>query len=196
MDAGAFSQPTQLLASRFSLANAATVTGASWFGSMYPSADPLNTGDTWAFDMIFRSNAGGTPGAVIATRSVTATVFETAFTLNDVLTPGAHVYRFDASFSGVALLGSTDYFFSAVNTGVQSTFRWNRGTVPDAAALSSDGGSTWSSTALGTRAPLAYQLSASTTVPEPSSVLLLASALPLVAHAVRRRRALTALAPR
>lgn len=103
-DGGSFSQASQMLAGQFSLASATTVNRATWYGTMN-STDPLNTGDMWNFDVVFRMDVAGAPGAIISTAAVVAAVTDTGV---DLL--GQRSYLFDAMFPGVALLGTTDYF--------------------------------------------------------------------------------------
>jgi hypothetical protein len=182
-DAGAFSQNNQQLTSRFSLASATSVVGASWFGTMF-SRDPLNTGDSWAFNVTIRSATAGAPGGVVGVRSLLAQVTET-----DVFIADERLYRFDATFAGFDLSASTDYFFSTTNSGTQSTFRWTQGTVSAPSFISQNGGSTWTDWTEEGRTPVNFTLRGSTTVvPEPSTFLLLASAVPLVVGVARRRR--------
>jgi hypothetical protein len=47
------------------------------------SADPLDTGDTWNFDLVFYADAGNLPGAVLQTASVVASVVDTGIDIND-----------------------------------------------------------------------------------------------------------------
>ena len=167
-NAGGFSQPGQIFAGRFSLVGGASVDRATWYGTMY-SEDPLDTGDTWLFDIVFRTDAAGLPGAVLSTSAVVASVTDTEF---DVA--GERAYLFDASFADVALAGGTSYFMSAINTGAQSTFRWNLGL--DAAYLSyysTNGGASWSQD--GSRPTVNFALydeSVGPVVPAPGALLL------------------------
>ena len=173
-DAGAFSQSSQILAGEFDLAANAAVSAASWRGTMF-SADPLDTGDTWNFDVIFYNDNGGVPGGSFATHSVVALVTDTGVDIS-----GERVYIFDASFTPVNLAGSTTYFFTALNTGTENTFRWNMGTDTSYSAwFSSDGGSNWSD--LDTRSPLNFSL----LVPAPGALALFGFA---GIAATRRRR--------
>jgi len=173
-DAGAFSQPSQTLAGEFDLSANAGVSSASWRGTMF-SADPLDTGDMWNFDLNFHADNGGQPGSIIEMRSVSAFVTDTGVDIS-----GERVYEFDADFSSVALSGSTTYFFSVINTQQDNTFRWNIGTDTNYSGwFTSDNGNSWAD--LQTRAPLNFTLS----VPAPSSVALLGFA---GAIASRRRR--------
>lgn len=173
-DAGAFSQGSQLLAGEFDLSSGATVALASWYGTMF-SSDPLDTGDTWNFDVIFWSNNGGQPGSEISWQSVVADVTDTGWDIT-----GERAYLFDASFTGVTLSGSTTYFFSVENTGTQNTFRWNMGT--DAAYsgwFTHNSGGSWND--LGSREPLNFRLA----VPAPASMAILGLG---GLTAIRRRR--------
>jgi hypothetical protein len=173
-DAGGFSQPSQILAGEFDLTGNAAVSGASWRGTMF-SADPLDTGDTWNFDVIFYNDNGGVPGGSFATQSVVALVTDTGVDIS-----GERVYIFDASFAPVNMSGSTTYFFTALNTGATETFRWNMGTDTSYSAwFSTDGGGNWND--LDTRSPLNFSLS----VPAPGALALLGFA---GIAATRRRR--------
>ena len=71
-----------------------------WHGTMF-SSDPLDTGDTWDFDVIFYSDDGGLPGNSVAQRSVSAVVTDTGLDIED-----ERAYLFDASFSDVSLLAN------------------------------------------------------------------------------------------
>ena len=153
-DAGAFSQSNQRLASEFSLIAGATVNRATWYGTML-SYDPLNTGDTWSFTTTFYSSSGGLPGGVLGSAAVTASVTETGTFIG-----GERAYLFDASFTGVALAAGTSYWFSAMNTGTESTFRWTESTSGMGSAISNSAGDpgTWWAWTEEPRTPLNFTL--------------------------------------
>lgn len=171
-DAGGFSQPSQILAGEFDLAANAGVVQASWRGTMF-SQDPLDTGDTWNFDLVFYNDNGGMPGSTFATHAVVADVTDTGVNILD-----ERVYIFDATFPAVALSGGVTYFFSVINAGQSDTFRWNLGTDTSYSGwFTTDGGGTWNDVM--DRGPLNFQL----LVPAPSTALLL-----LLGAAAHRRR--------
>jgi hypothetical protein len=122
-DSGSFSQAGQRLAGQFQLESASNVDRVTWYGTMY-SADPLDTGDTWSFDLVIYGESAGLPGAMLAGQPVTAAVTDTGVNLG-----GERVYLFDARISSIALAAGTPYWVSAVNTGTQDTFRWAQGTA-------------------------------------------------------------------
>lgn len=161
-DGGSFSDHSQVLAGEFDLTGPANVEAASWRGTMF-SPDPLNTGDTWQFDVLFYNDNSGKPGAPFASRSVIAAVTDTGVDLG-----GERVYGFDATFAPVALAGNTTYFFTALNTGTQTTFRWNWGTDTNYSDWKDQSGGTGAWTSMGP-VPLSFQLS----VPAPGSLALL-----------------------
>lgn len=185
-DAGAFSQPLQIFAGSFSLADATSVGRATWYGTMF-SNDPLDTGDTWNFDVVFWTESGGLPGTAFATSSVVASVTDTGLNID-----GERAYLFDASFADVALAGGTPYFMSVINAGTTETFRWNLGL--DAAYPSYctyDGGVSWAhdSQLRPTVNFTLYGEAGGPTVPVPGA-LLLAGLGTGMATWLRRRRAL------
>jgi hypothetical protein len=128
-DAGAFSQPGQRLAGEFLLGAAANVVRATWYGTMF-DIDPLNTGDTWNFDVVFYSDAAGLPNSTLASASVVANVTDTGI---DVQSERA--YQFDAIFPTVSLSAGVTYWFSVVNTGTADTFRWTGATTGTDSAI-------------------------------------------------------------
>lgn len=180
IDPGAYSDPNQFLAGRFNLLSGSTVNFASWFGTL--SNAQANTGDHWNFDVVFRAG-GPTPGAVLATRNVSATVLST-----NTLVTGEREYQFSTSFAGVSLLGATDYFFSAINTGTANTFRWTQGTKTQYDAYFSFGGP-FTQIDESYRSPLNFELYDSpvtTVTPEPATFVLFGAGL-TVMFGVRRR---------
>lgn len=182
-DAGAFSQGNQILVREFSLAAGAVVNRSTWYGTMF-SSDPLNTGDTWNFDIVFRANSGGLPGGSISTSSVAASVIDTGLNIG-----GERVYIFDAVFTDIALAESTSYFLSVINTGTQDTFRWNVGLDNSFAGyFSQDGGASWRD-GLGSRAPLNFALyDGRVSVPEPTSMVLLVIGLAGIGFARKKKK--------
>lgn len=162
-DAGAFSQPNFMLAGEFDLRADADIEAASWRGTMF-SRDPLDTGDTWAFELIFWADNAGMPGGIPVRYTVDTMVTDTGLNID-----GERVYQFDASFPTLRLSSATTYFFSAINAEAQTdTFRWNVGTDAGYSGwYSSDNGDDWDR--LNTRTPLNFRL----IVPAPASLTLL-----------------------
>lgn len=181
---GGFSQNSQVLAGEFSLSSAAIANRVAWYGTMY-SPDPLNTGDRWTFDIVFRDldlpSWMPIPGVIIAKSSVVASVIDTGLDLN-----GERVYLFDTVFSDTALAGNTSYFLSIINTGTQNTFRWNYGLDnPFQSYGSHNEGSSWD-TRLGR--PLNFSLYNETvTVPEPGTVFLFGISLAAMGFARKQK---------
>lgn len=165
-DAGAFSQTDQRLASEFVLASAAKVDRATWHGTMY-SPDPLNTGDTWSFDVSFFSGDAGLPGILLSSRLVVASVTDTGI---DVA--GERSYLFDVNFAGVDLNAGIPYWFSVQNTGSQNTFRWTAATsgLTTAVTMITD---PWRILSDEGRTPVNFALDDSAAVPEPATLALL-----------------------
>ena len=120
--------------------------------------------------MAFRNNGSGVPGSLISSAIVLAAVTETGLSLQN-----QRVYQFDATFSPLSLLGSTLYWFSAINnSGQQPSFRWTQGLNAAAVAMfSTNSGATWRAVD-STRTPLnftLYDTSNGGVVPEPASLI-------------------------
>ena len=181
-DAGAFSRADQRLAQEFALGTPAVASRATWYGTMF-AADPLDTGDTWSFDVYFRSDSGGLPGAVYANAAVTALVTDTG---TDV--QGERAYLFDALFSPVVLGSGVSYWFSVENTGLPNTFRWTEATGGSTSAISFSG-NPWQVWTEEGRTPLNFSLlDDAAPVPEPSTLLLLGAGLLAGGRRLRSRR--------
>lgn len=185
-DGGSFSRPEQELAGEFVLGAAATVDGAFWYGTMF-SADPLNTGDTWNFDLVFYADAGNLPGAVLQTASVVASVVDTGIDIIDQDFGAERAYQFTATFSPLAFSAGASYWFSVLNTGLPDTFRWTEAIAGLDSALGSGG--VWLPYGEPARTPLNFTLvnNQQAAVPEPASLLLLGTGL-LGAASIRRWR--------
>lgn len=180
IDAGAFSQVGpdlgmyySELAGEFVLDVAANVNRATWYGTIWSQPDPLDTGDTWNFDVrFFAGSPTELPGETLATHAVVATVDDSGVNIQ-----GERAYRFDASFPSVALAADTPCWFSVINTGPPSTFRWNSATSGLGSAAVRGDGSAWEDydelEVNVIRTPLNFTLY----VPEPPTFLLTCLAL-------------------
>jgi hypothetical protein len=206
VDGGPFSHNVQQLAQKFVLGADAGVVRATWYGTMFGPPpqnagelwDPLNTGDTWNFDVAFYSDAPALPGAVLATRSVIASVTDTGIDIprfplgspNQPIQGFERAYLFDATFTDVALSAATFYWFSVINTGEQGTFRWNQATSGLDTALRFFPGP-WSQIIDLERVPLNFALyddAATGEVPLPAALPLFVTGLAALGLLVRRRK--------
>jgi len=169
---GPFSQPNQRFADEFVLSAAATVDAASWYGTMF-ALDPLDTGDTWTFDVLFYNDGpGNLPGTLLSSASLLAAVTDTGINVG-----GERAYLFSATFAGVALASGTSYWFSVVNTDTEvsdtgMTFRWTEATSGLDTALS-PGGGPWVAFDFEPLTPLNFTLRGDRVVPEPATLALL-----------------------
>lgn len=188
VDNGSFSDPAlqnALVSGQLSLVSDANVSRATWRGTMY-SPDPLDTGDTWTFDLVFYGDAGG-PSGVLATESVIASVTDTGIDRF-----GERVYEFDALFPAISLSGITTYHLSVVNTSTPSTFRWNVGLdATNPSLLSQDNGTSWT-VASTTRRQVNFVLfdeenGVDTVVPEPLSICQGLIGLATISFVIGRR---------
>jgi hypothetical protein len=189
-EGGAFSHATQQLAAEFVLSQAATINGATWFGTMF-STDPLDTGDTWLFNLNFYEDAtGNVPGDLILNTAVLAAVTETGVSIGSEM-----AYRFDATLSSPINLDSgVTYWFSTVNVQQMNTFRWTESTSGLDTAMSPNG-TGWNQLSESdpnnvTRTPLNFTLHGALTnsVPEPTSILLMTIGLAGLGFMRRKRK--------
>ncbi len=140
-----------------------------------------------AFTLYFYGDAGGKPGAVVASEAFTATRVNTG--IKDVFGGGTimlDTYRYDATFAPVSL-GGGSYWLSVVNGGGSNADYWIWATFSAsggfAVSLNSPTTGPWTNSPLG---DLAFQLGFSA-VPEPSSLGLTATGIGLLVATARRR---------
>jgi len=185
-------------AMNFTLSSDAFVTGVS-ITTTYQGGgviDPLY-GFRGRFDWALFTDAAGMPGTLVASGSSVPTR-----TTQTILGPDFDVSQWTFSVTPTALTGTTKYWISLHNTDatgsyLQNGFYWEAsGNVPNttASASQANGVGPWvinnaiDTPDFGDGNRLSLQLLGATTVPEPSSVTLLAGGLLGLAGIVRRKR--------
>lgn len=124
--------PIQLHATAFSIAGGGTVTQATFEGVF------LGTLDT-GFYAGFYADAGGSPGALLASTTGTATVTDTSS-----LGPySLERYQITLDLTSFTAAPGATYFFAAGDTGSSVSFAWSRDFNGYASAFSLNGGA-WS----------------------------------------------------
>ncbi len=177
-----YAQAPAAVAMNFTLlAGSTVVTDAHWWGGCFPgpTCDPSPD-----FVLSFYDDNTGMPGALIATRAV-GTANQTATGASIDPSGGAwDEYAYDATFAALSFTPGTQYWFGITELTTESSGTWGvetTSTAPFGSKLFWDTGSGWGSLPEN----LAFQL---TSVPEPSSILLLTLGLSGLA-AVRKIRA-------
>ena len=159
----------------FTLGSTTSISSVEWIGSYFnPPARGNITG--WTLN-IYSDNAGIPGGLLYTTGDVAGTAGETFLEIDNVGDP-AYLYGLPVSFTASA---GTQYWMSLVpDVGFPPQWGWETGTGGDGAAYQCFVG-----TCGAIPNDLSFALFANSSVPEPSSVLLLVTALGafgLIAH--------------
>jgi hypothetical protein len=122
---------------------------------------------------------------LLTSHAVTASIFDTGLNIE-----GERSYIFSAEFDSLALAADQSCWFSAVNTGPPNTFRWNQAIAGMDSSVSNNGFN-WNRFPATGRTPLTFTLTSDSAapVPEPASLLLVATGLAGIVARFRRRKA-------
>ncbi len=160
-------------------AGSSTVTDAQWWGGCYPEG----TCPSGNFTIGFYTDNAGAPDTLIASYAVgNANQTATGNFIGGVLL-GVDEYVYTANFGPLALTPSTTYFF-AVENNTGETDTWGMETTDETGGHEQYLTGVWTSQS----ADLAFNLSGTTAVPEPTSLLLLGTGLSALGLAAWRRR--------
>jgi hypothetical protein len=150
----------------FTLASSATVGTVSWNG-VYATAQPTS------FVIDFYSNAGGAPGALLFTDTVTSGAMATGDT-----TYGYQIYGYSADIGSFGVVGGTEYWLSVVGQGPNAWY-WSTASGGTAAAYQAHAA---------VPTDLAFGLAtAISAAPEPSEIVLTSTGLIGMLGVARRR---------
>lgn len=164
----------------FTLGASYDIDGFGWTGSYF---NPPTQGTITAFTLTFYSDALGAPGAVIWSGSGAGNFGETSIG-NDVNGSPTYVY-FGGALGGFTATANTQYWVSIVaDLGFPPQWGWESGTGGDGMAYQSFLG-----TSNPIEADLAFDLTGTPAVPEPSSYALFGLGLLGLAGIARRKSA-------
>lgn len=159
----------------FTLGAATNITSVSWIGSFFNGSPGTITG----FTLDFWSNAGGAPGTMLYTETVSGNAGQT-FLQNDNVGDPTYSYSLSAAFSAAA---GTTYWLSIVpNMAFPPQWGWETGTGGDGRAYQCFFGNCGP-----IPSDLAFALYGPSTVPEPGSLILLGTGLLGLAGSMRRK---------
>jgi hypothetical protein len=158
----------------FTLGSNSNVNGVGWTGGYF---NPPNQGPITAWTLTFYNDNAGIPGAPIATGSFGGTGNET-FLAN---VNGFPIYTYSLSFANYNV-GPGTYWLSVVpDLGYPPQWGWATGIGPNQAYQCFFG------TCGATGTSMAFDINGSVATPEPSSVLMLATALAALSLIVHKK---------
>ena len=174
----------------FSFAQNTTINAVTWWGIYLNLADLTNGApNTTRWDTLFFDDVAGHPNALVGGQIVNTTVQRTTVGTGLFANNPVTVYRFDATFPDFTALAGTTYWFAPVsvsNIGFDPLFSWIQGSGGDGSSFQAQLSNFATVATFVHGEDRAFALS---TVPEPSTVGLLALGLGGLAY--RRRRAAT-----
>jgi hypothetical protein len=132
-----------------------------------------------SFTVAFRADSSGAPGAVIESFAFVGTTLGALSSNNPLITATSILHP--------TLTAGTQYWVT-VSASVNFAIAWNDNNISDPSdqAVSSDGGATWFSPSGMT--PSAYEVDGTSSVPEPSTAILLSSAALLGLRSYRMKQ--------